>query len=418
MFSWPRYYEGGGVFMSEETKMILEMLREGRITADEAANLLEALRTPATARPAVRDGNLRESDRRARLDAREAAREAKAKLREDLRVARLEAREAVREAKAQLKDELREMRIHQSDDADDYEDDDELDAEEDEDEGEDEDEETHTSGLERLGALFGLGGVAYSWDEKREGDLPNSQVVKVVIRGVNGRIQVEPLAQRSPKWELRVEKSVRAASRALAEAASQDLYTVQTTDQSLIIEAKKVFGQTQTVHFRLLLPPDRVYDLDLGSTNGSVEIGSLNLGQAKATTTNGKVFLQAQARELLLGSTNGRIEVAGCASDVQCRTVNGRIAMVCPIPEEGNMRLSTVNGSISVRVGAREGLGLRFRGDTVAGSVTSTLQRQEIVSDERRRVGRKLVVQRGATSGPVLSIHANTVHGSITLEEA
>lgn len=372
--------------------MVLEMLKEGRITATEAASLLEALKSD-TQRPADPDF-VEGIARDATTTAKRIAREAKSQMKAELKRVREEADDAFREIKDDIDSNLSREVI---DDA-------------------------VEGGLSHIGSLVSgiignLSGSEYKYPKTMTGELPEGDVVTVAIRGVNGRIVVEPFASDDGQFELKAVGKLRAASEEEAREALSELYTVQQTGQGLVITAEKVFGQSKSVDFSLRLPGDRKYALELRSTNGSITVGALQVTTARITTTNGKIKLAADGEEFVLHSTNGRVEVDGCAEKTSCGTVNGRIVYACPRPISGQASLSTVNGSIRISLPKSSSIGLRFFGESRTGSVRSTISGQSILLDEKRRVGRKLHIERAGTE-PRMEINAKSVVGSIHLDEA
>ncbi|HSL94051.1 MAG TPA: hypothetical protein VK905_05545, partial [Bacillota bacterium] len=229
--------------MSDETRMILEMLKDGRISATEAASLLEAVR--GQSETGSRQESTRDDDRDVAANARRLAREAKMQMKAELRRARDEADEVFKEIREDLSVSVDREII---DDA-------------------------VEGGLSKLGALVSglvgnISGDEFSHAETIVGELPEIDTPTVVIQGVNGRITVYPRQSNEPTYELRVLGRLRAASESEAKAAIKELYTVQNTEQGLVIAAEKVFGQGKTVDFSLSLPHGRKYNLELRSTNG------------------------------------------------------------------------------------------------------------------------------------------------------
>ena len=433
--------------MSDETKMVLQMLSDGKISADQAANLLQALSVvppkPEAQMPfSSNSDDLREATRIARQNAKEASRAAREELlevKQATREAMREVKERLREEKTALRERLRGMRdSHREEyenqveriqhelesDLEDLEDIDEIE----EDGGDDDDDTEHAfehkvirkSGHafgklgSVLGSLWGLGRV-YSWEDTKKGHFKGADVYKVAIHGVNGRITVEP--SDSDEWQLVATKSLTASSEAEAKQLAEDMYSLEEGAHSLVVHGKKVFGQSRTVHFHLRLPAALKYDLELRSTNGSVQVGSINALGLRAATTNGKVVVESNADEMELTSTNGRVELHGCAPKLQCRTVNGRIVVECLTPQSGVMDLTTVNGGIAVRMKQAPDLGVRFTGSTVSGGVSSELKEQQVLTDERRTVGRKLSVQTRGEQKNWLVITARSVHGPINVSQ-
>lgn len=431
--------------MSDETKMVLQMLSDGKISADQAANLLQALsvvspkleaQMPFPSNP----DDLRAATRIVRQNAKEASRAA----REELNEVKQATREAMREVKERLREEkaaLRE-RLHGIRDShrEEYEnqveriqhelESDVEDLEDVEDIKEDDDDGGTEHAFEHrvirksghafgklgsvLGSLWGLGRV-YSWEDTKKGQFKGAELYKVAIHGVNGRITVEP--SDSDEWQLIATKSLTASSETEAKQLAEDMYSLAESARSLVVHGKKVFGQSRTVHFHLRLPAGLKYDLELRSTNGSVQVGSINALGLRAATTNGKVVVESNADEMDLASTNGRVELRGCSPKLQCRTVNGRIVVECLTPQSGVMDLTTVNGGIAVRIKQVPDLGVRFAGSTVSGGISSELREQQVLTDERRTVGRKLSVQTRGEQKNWLSITARSVHGPINVSQ-
>ena len=379
--------------MSDETRMILEMLKEGRINATEAASLLEAIKGPS--REAGRDDDdVHREERDVAANARRMAREAKLQMKAELRRARDEADEVFKEIREDIVSSVDRDII----------------------------DEAVEGGLSKLGVLVSgivgnISGSEFSFPETIVGELPAVDVPTIVIQGVNGRITVQPRQSDEQTYELKTLGRLRAASESEAQAALKELYTIRNTDQGPVIAAEKVFGQSKTVDFCLSLPKGRKYNLELRSTNGSVTVGELKVGTARITTTNGKILLCADGDEFILHSTNGRVEVEGCAASTSCGTVNGRIVYACPRPISGQASLSTVNGSIRISVPSDSPVEIGFSGESRTGTVRSSLSGQTILLEERRRVGRKLHTRKDGQKPP-LQIEAKSVVGSIHIEEA
>lgn len=394
--------------MSEETKMVLEMLREGKISADEAASLLQALSAgPPRAVTHVDRSSVNEAARAAKQEARAVSRALRAELRE----ARQVSKEAIREAKERLREERRTLRDKLDKDRD------TLEAELKSHKGRIESSSSSLGSLSNLlGGLFGGALLnTYTYEDSEKGVFEGIEPYKISIHGVNGRVIVEPVE--GVEWHLTSVTSINANSEDEAKTAARDLYQVDKRRDTLEVTAKKMFGQSRTVHFYLRVPKHFLYELDVRSTNGSVQIGEVKASLLRASTTNGKVEVETDAEEMNLSSSNGRVQLSGCARVVNCRTVNGRIAVDCPIAQPGEMELTTVNGRIIIRVKESQERGLRFTGTTVSSKVSSDLRSQQVLTDERRTIGRKLSVQSRGEFREWLNITAKTVHGPIDISD-
>lgn len=373
--------------MSEETKQVLQMLSEGKITAAEATNLIKAL---AESAPRA-DHSVDEIARRARLQAKVLARKTKEKLKgqwhdtaEVLREQLHGARESVEEAVKRVQEEASE---------------------------------DYVSGR-GLGGMLGnllrsIGGTSFTWQEDIAGEMDNAELAKVNIRGVNGRIEVG--ASPDEQWHLAVEKSVYAENRDEAKEHAKQMYSVENNKEGLFIAAKQVFGQRSAVHFRLLWPASRRLDLDLSSVNGSVKIKHEALGCVRVTTTNGKVEVQGDAEEMNLSSTNGRILFVGCAAMVDCSAINGGVSLLCREPREGSWSLKTVNGSIRVNLGDSMDIGRQCSASNVHGRVECNLPNL-LVDAKKGVVGKSLWAVSQGQFARWLNITATSVHGRINID--
>lgn len=373
--------------MSEETKQVLQMLSEGKITASEATNLIKAL-AESTPRG---DHSVDEIARRARLQAKVLARKTKEKLKGQWHGTAEVLREQLHGARESVEGAVKRVQAEAGED--------------------------YASGR-GLGGMLGnllrsIGGTSFTWQEDIVGEIDNAEFARVDIRGVNGRIEVG--ASPDEQWHLAVEKSVYANNRDEGREYAKELYSVENNKEGLFIAAKQAFGQRSTVHFRLLWPASRRLDLDLISVNGSVKIKHEALGCVRATTTNGKVEVHGDAEEINLSSTNGRILFAGSAAMVDCSTINGGIALLCREPREGSWSLKAVNGSIQVNLRDSIDIGRQCSASNVHGKVECNLPNL-LVDAKKGAVGKSLWAVSQGQFARWLNITATSVHGRISID--
>jgi len=373
--------------MSEETKQVLQMLREGKINATEATNLIKALAESAP----KGDHSIDEVARRARLQAKVLARKTKEKLKGQWRDTAEVLREQLQGARESVEEAVKRVQVEVSED--------------------------YVDGR-GLGGMLGnllrsFGGTSFTWQDDITGEIANAEFVKVTIRGVNGRIEVG--ASPDEKWHLSVEKSLFAENRDEAREQAQQMYSIENNKEGLFIAAKQVFGQRSAVHFRLLWPASRSLDLELISVNGSVKVKHMALGCVRVTTTNGKVEVQGAAEEMNLSSTNGRIVLVGCAKAVSCSTINGGVSLLCQAPREGSWSLKTVNGSIRVNLGESVGIGQQCSASNVHGRVECNLPGL-LVDVKKGTVGKSLWAVSPGKFAHWLNITATSVHGRISID--
>ncbi|MBT9176393.1 MAG: hypothetical protein DDT20_00712 [Firmicutes bacterium] len=466
--------------MSEEAKMILEMLRDGKITADEATRLLNAA-LPARDRPRGSEGaffsDLRETVRevaeRARKEAKEAVRRANEALHEEQKGTKEQARELVHQARNEMREQLREAKMrlkemkqelkqrlrqdkakgvlaeeaeeelesteeellniqekvedmqheveeiqHDLEEIEaDQEEEDEDDDDEDEDEAEDEeDDRREPEGGVLASVISALGGGQTYHWQENLSGELPDVPVPHIV--VRG-VNGRITVERTSdsKWHLAVEKSARASNATEAESLRRCLYSVEATAEGLVIAAKKVFGQARAVNFHLCLPQALTYDLDLSAVNGSVRVKEVIAKRIRASTTNGQVEVESVSSEINLSSVNGRVELTGGAPNVKCRTVNGSLVVTCPTLQAGVMFLDTVNGSIILRLGDSKEVGVKIKGANMHGSVQAEGLGLK-VDVVRHMVGKRLQAESEGAFAHWLEVEAKSVHGSINIARA
>ncbi|MDP3057913.1 MAG: DUF4097 family beta strand repeat-containing protein [bacterium] len=368
------------ISVQEEVRVVLEMLRDKKITINEAKDLISALDETSKSTKldleSKRDGQVDKSNR---LDSREVAHEARLLLRREIREAGDEAKDAIREIKGIVR-EGKDLIVREAREA-----------------------ENIIKGIVRSG-------TGYSRIDTYSGQIINREATKIIVNAVNGKINVR-VGSNDGRWVLATEVATRSESE-----NANNLYAVEEGKNTIIISAKKLFGQMGTVNFDLTLPANCIYNFELNSINGTIAVGRLKAEELRATTTNGKIIVEADAAFMSLGSTNGKIFVGGCGTDISCKTVNGAIEIRCAEPVAGGMKLGTVNGDIAVAIGGDESVAVVFSAETVYGSIQSELRQQAIVLNEKRALRRYMNVETPGQGKERLEIAVQSVYGKITIK--
>lgn len=183
---------------------------------------------------------------------------------------------------------------------------------------------------------------------------------KVTVENVNGDIYVESWDKN--QVSLQIKKTVR--------ADDQDEADEYFTNLSIEIESGKDFLEVHThyphewnrgffdwlfhlgeksadVEYTLKVPVG--VTLDLGSTNGKVEVQDVS-GDVKAHSTNGGINLDGVTGEIDASTTNGGISISvsksGSFKDLEAKTTNGGIKIYCPQDIDADIEAHTTNGGI------------------------------------------------------------------------
>jgi len=419
--------------MQEERMHILRMLEEGKITAEQAAALLEALGDEGS-RPA---GGAREQASQG-AKASSAARELGAKgqelaaqirdairaamrsvphvadeLRENWHEVRHDIQQALRDIKREIKEELGRGPL------------------------------VDMSGLSEL--FQNLRGVtrwpARESEEVLTGEL-TGEAPRVRLVTKNGSISMRGWEQ--PGYKVVLKKRVyvededeaeELARSAVAASASGDKLEVLVRESSKIsvsIEAwlpkeRGIVAEAMSQNGAVTLEGMTLLEGSLSTTNGAVRVKEASARRLDLSTVNGAVSVDGAAAEKLEASTtNGGVVWSGAAREASLKSVNGSIRVDAEFSDswgsaaESRYRLECVNGSLRVAVPGDPSVGVRLeargrRIDLGGAEDAFELEREPGAGpgSSRRLAG----ATRGFEGAPKrLIVEATTLNGAVRVE--
>ena len=212
------------------------------------------------------------------------------------------------------------------------------------------------------------------------------------------------------------------------------------------LEAGVKSGSCLAMNTRLFLPRDRWYKLRLRTSNGWIRLQDIVGGLMEVHSSNGRLQLRnITAEKLILGTSNGaidcsavkagqfeavtsngRIEARVSARDVRCRTSNGAIELhplqqdPVTLDQNGRYELITSNGSITVAV-PRDLLAVTgIEAKTGFGAIQIESDVLQIKTRDEK-IDNKFIVAQGERYGTAehrLDILARTSNSHIAITEA
>jgi DUF4097 and DUF4098 domain-containing protein YvlB len=372
--------------MTDERKMILQMIEDGKIKADEALLLLEALgksESVVIEEPEY-TADFRESARQMKSEMKEMAKESKRIAKESAREARISAKEIEREARELAREQARlhrerikDVTLHEI-----------SEARRKLQESENDLEESLRTTLDGAGGLvtFVLSGVekafgfnvfdnSYTFEEQIEGNFSDKDELKadfIHIQTANGKI--ECLGWNQDQFRLILTKKIRAGSEEEARAKAESRVTVSHTDSGLIVDGKSLNGINSGMSVELWLPKNRLYDFTLDTGNGRIALEDVNAEGIEIRTSNGRVSLMGvDGKVAHLRSSNGSIRCDGGIPLLTAYTSNGSVSVASTDADNNTFELSTTNGTIRVKVADCDDLAHDFDLSTSFGKVKVNL---------------------------------------------
>lgn len=183
--------------------------------------------------------------------------------------------------------------------------------------------------------------------------------VRLTVRSFNGRLELRA----GQDDEVRVEAKIRNPSRVE--------YRAWQEGDNIFVEAQRMKGfalipRPAGAHIFVTAPVHTA--IDLATSNGRVEVKNIH-GSGPVHTSNGRIILENVKGEHEAHTSNGRIIIDGMEGDADAKTSNGSIEIK---RMRGAVSAATSNGSISFEGEIPEGSANRF--ETSNGSVKAKLR--------------------------------------------
>lgn len=364
--------------MADEQLFILKMLEDGKITAEQATELL-TLVGPRRSDPTVND--FKPVDRQ--IEERQLNR----LVREEERGARRQVKHDARREQASTEIGSRQPTISLQ--------------------------RTVQKSLQMLGIPLG-GNTGLAVAKEMSGEF-NTDHPQVSVQNTNGRISIQP--SHDNRWHLTLDVRGRAVNAETARELVENLVTVSHSDSALYVQSKRLFGQNAAADISLSLPRAAEQRLSVSCTNGTISLTGLASESMELRTVNGKIAADDfDTKELEAHSVNGGISLSGTGSRISCRAANGRVDVQVKGTTSAELELQTVNGSIFVRLPKDDSLGYQVDAESTVGSIE--LHLANVVQEERTRPAHRQVWAQSQDLKTMefrQSVKARTVSGGIRI---
>ena len=170
------------------------------------------------------------------------------------------------------------------------------------------------------------------------------------------------------------------------------------------------------------LPQANTYDVKVSTRNGSATLKSLTAGTIDVRSANGRVALgDVTAASTTASARNGSVTASGDLGEADLETANGSVSVTLSYRSAGRLRVNTGNGSVRLSVPRDARVAYEISAQTVNGAVRTSLECAEVRREPGagRGPGRSvsLVARPGGavSSPPTVVVEARAVNGSVSI---
>lgn len=268
-----------------------------------------------------------------------------------------------------------------------------------------------------------------------KGKVGSGEVIAMNMSNANGPIRVQGWAE--DDYQLTVVQRIRGSDRDHLSKRTFDPCWEEGAERSHFELSVPILGDA-SVALDLRVPKERLYELELSTQNGSLHVEHLKATNVEVNTVNGSVHLHSlKANSIRGGGGNGSCEMKDVeakvirhkqgngsyrlsvtASDVDLLTTNGSVSVrVARVQDITSYRLRTTNGSIRVTLPPQSDLGVALNVQTSVGRISTDHQTLEIGRQERQGGGAVLVAHSldYSSRSDKLDLDASSTSGSIVV---
>lgn len=378
--------------MHEERLLILKMVESGKITAQEAAELLEALEEGEAPKQAKGDDVWRRIEKQSEELARKIER-------------------AAERFSQSIETKLEDTGISEQ-----------------------------LGNLQRwltkLPFLSGIANDVHEFVQEVEGSFaPDAEGIPLLVKNINGAIDVE--GWEGEGFKLVVTHRIRAKDR---DGALDKMTQIDLPQQGAVIDRLEIEVREQndtSISFKLFVPRKGPYVLRMRSNNGRCQVSNMLAKSVEVDTINGSVGISQVKADTMLTKTNngsnnlnyveanlvqqrtanGSIKFAGSGRKIACGSTNGSV-WVSPLAfahEQSEIDIHTVNGSVRCHLPQLPDLHVKLDAASSVGKITVGLANFAVESEQKGGSMHKVVgAAAGQTEGgKTITIRTRTGCGSI-----
>ncbi|MGM0436706.1 MAG: DUF4097 family beta strand repeat-containing protein [Bacillota bacterium] len=260
-----------------------------------------------------------------------------------------------------------------------------------------------------FGSFFGSG---YEFIENFKSNF-NSKNPIIDIDNTNGKIKLR--SWNKNEYSLNIKFNILAENREKAEVIKNKIYNIKNSDDNLQISIDNIKDHRISTDIFLTLPTDYFYQGNVESINGKIRIEDLNFNSFRLKTKNGKIDLvDIDIKEGKVESTNGKIFFDGNANKLNLSAVNGMITAILNKNDNSNIKIKTTNGTQNISLANKA----EYFIDTKIkiGSISLNLDDMNFIKEKEGLTNKHYILKSSGWNENGINLISRSTNGSINID--
>lgn len=260
-----------------------------------------------------------------------------------------------------------------------------------------------------FGSFFGSG---YEFIENFKSNFKSDNPI-IDIDNTNGKIKLS--CWNKNEYSLNIKFNISAESKEDAEKIKEKIYNKKSSDNSLQIIIDDMSNYRINTDIFLTLPTDYVYQGNVENINGKVRVEELDFSSFRLKTKNGKIDLVSiNLNEGKVDSTNGKIFFEGKAKELSLSTVNGMITAKLKEKNNSNIEINTTNGTQNINFPKNA----EYFIDTSIkiGSISINLADMNFIKEQEGLVKKHYILESSEWKENGIKLISRSTNGSINID--
>ena len=239
----------------------------------------------------------------------------------------------------------------------------------------------------------------------------NSPIID--IDNINGKIKLNSWDK--DEYSLNIKFNISAESKEEAEKIKEKIFNIKSSDDSLQIIIDDIKDHRINTDIFLTLPAYYIYQGNVENINGKVRVEELVFSSFRLKTKNGKIDLNnIKLKEGKAESTNGKIYFDGLAKKLKLSTVNGMITTNLKDNEYSEIEINTTNGTQNINFPKNT----EYFIDTSIkiGSISINLADMNFIKEKEGLVKKHYILKSSGWKENGINLISRSTNGSINID--